>query len=256
MNKRIALITDVHGNKYALEAVLKDIQKQEVDEIICLGDTIDIGPHSKECVDMLIDNNIKSILGNHELYLLRGTDIEPTIVGEEKEHYKWVKDNLNEREIEYIEKCPLFYEIKINFENEESNKKIVLCHYLINNLNLEQPFEKNHLKRDINLFIKYFEENIIYVIGHLHNKFNYNEVEGIVEDYIEQINKLPNIEIVESVGCSYDNTASYSILEIGKSISLKDIKVEYNKDLFLNEITSIEFPDKKNILKYFYGIEI
>lgn len=84
MNKRIALITDIHGNLEGLEAILEDIKKQDVDDIICLGDTIDIGPNSKECIDMLIDNDIKMILGNHELYLLRGTDIEPSIEDEEK----------------------------------------------------------------------------------------------------------------------------------------------------------------------------
>src|SRR5574344_2607157 len=102
MKKRIALISDIHGNLEALESILEDIKKQEIDEIICLGDTIDIGPNSKECVDLLIDNNIKSVLGNHEIYLLKGTDFDSSIVGEEKEHYKWVKETLTDKEISYI----------------------------------------------------------------------------------------------------------------------------------------------------------
>ena len=84
MKKRIALITDIHGNLEALESILEDIKVQEIDEIICLGDTIDIGPNSKECVDLLIENNIKSVLGNHEIYLFRGTDFDAKISTEEK----------------------------------------------------------------------------------------------------------------------------------------------------------------------------
>ena len=152
MKKRYAIITDIHGNIEGLNAVLDDIKTKDVDDIFCLGDIIDIGPNSKECVDKLIEQNIKTILGNHELYLLRGTDIEPTIVGEEKEHYKWVKESLTDKEINFIKSCPLYYEIKIDYDEKISNKKIVLCHYLIKDEKLNQPFEENHLKKQALIF--------------------------------------------------------------------------------------------------------
>lgn len=50
---------------------MEDIKTKNIDEIICLGDTIDIGPNSKECIDLLIENNVKSVLGDCEIYLLR-----------------------------------------------------------------------------------------------------------------------------------------------------------------------------------------
>ena len=59
MKKLVAIITDIHGNLEALEAILKDIKTQEIDEVICLGDTIGIGPNSKECIDLLMENNVK-----------------------------------------------------------------------------------------------------------------------------------------------------------------------------------------------------
>lgn len=71
MKKRIALISDIHGNLEVLESILEDIKTKNIDEIICLGDTIDIGPNSKECIDLLIGNNVKSVLGDCEIYLLR-----------------------------------------------------------------------------------------------------------------------------------------------------------------------------------------
>ena len=147
MKKRYAIITDIHGNIEGLNAVLDDIKTKDIDDIYCLGDTIDIGPNSKECIDILIDNNIKTILGNHELYLLRGTDIEPSIEGEEKKHYKWVKDSLTDKETNFIKSCPLYYEINIDYNGKVQVKKLVLCHYLIKNEKLKQPFEENHLKK-------------------------------------------------------------------------------------------------------------
>ena len=256
MKKRIALISDVHGNLEAFKSVLDDIKEQKIDEIICLGDTINIGPNSKECVDLLIENNIKSVLGNHEIYLLRGTDCDSSIGEEEKKHYKWVKESLTNKEIEFIKSCPLYYEMNIDYDEKIASKKIVLCHYLIKDEKLNQPFEENHLKKDVNLWIKYNNPNITYVIGHLHKSFNINEVDGISGDYIEKTGELTNIEIVDSAGCSYDDHVSYMIIEIDKSIKFTKVKVKFDRDKFVDKLNKTDFPDKKNIMKYFYGIEI
>ena len=90
----------------------------------------------------------------------------------------------------------------------------------------------------------------------LHKSFNINEVEGITGDYIESIDKLPNIEIVDSAGCTYDEYVSYMILEISKGISMKKIKVKFDRKKFIDKIMNLDFPDKNNILKYFYGIDL
>lgn len=256
MKKRYAIITDIHGNLEGLNAIIDDIKTKDIDDIYCLGDTIDIGTNSKECVDKLIELNIKTILGNHELYLLRGTDIEPSIVGEEKEHYKWVKESLTDKEINFIKSCPLYYEINVDYNGKVPSKKIILCHYLIKNKKLKQPFEENHLKKDINLWIKYNNPNITYIIGHLHKSFNVNEVDGISGDYIENTGELTNIEIVDSAGCSYDDFVSYMIIEIDKTIKFTKVKVKFDREIFIDKLNKTIFPDKKNIMKYFYGIDI
>lgn len=256
MKKRIAIISDVHGNLEAMEAILEDIKNQDIDEIICLGDSISLGPNSKECVDLLIDNNIKSVLGNHEIYLLRGVDFDPSIVGKEKEHYKAVWESLTEREINYIKKCPLYYEVNISYDDEKFNKKCILCHYLINNEDDIYPFEKDDLRRDINLWKKYNDDNITYFIGHLHESFDVNEVCGISGDYIEDDGTLTNIVIVDSCGCRKDEYTSYMILEVSKSIKYQKRTIKYDRDKFINKVLSHDFPDKKHILKYFYGIEM
>ncbi len=150
MKKRIALISDIHGNLEALESILEDIKTKNIDEIICLGDTIDIGPNSKECIDLLIGNNVKSVLGDCEIYLLR-TDFKST-TDEEKEHYKCVKESLTDKEISYIKKCPLYYEVNINYDNSVFNKKYILCHYLINDEKDIYPFEKKNLRKNVDLW--------------------------------------------------------------------------------------------------------
>ena len=56
---KLAVFTDIHGNLEALKAIINDINSKNVDEIICLGDTIGLGSESKECLDLIIENNIK-----------------------------------------------------------------------------------------------------------------------------------------------------------------------------------------------------
>ena len=255
MRKRIAVISDIHGNLEALNAILEDVKNQDIDDIICLGDTINIGPNSKECIDLLIENNVKSVLGNHELYLLRGDDIDSSIGDEEKLHYKWVKASLTDKEIDYISKCPLYYDYSISYNEKAGDKRFIFTHYFINNEKDIYPFEKNNLINDINLWKKYNDENIIYFVGHLHESFDVNEVNGILDDYIEDDGVLTNIEIIDSAGCTKDNYTSYLIIEISKNICYKKIKLEYEREKFINKVLTMKFPRKKNILKYFYGIE-
>ncbi len=63
---RRAIISDIHGNLEALEAVLEDIDSQNVDEIFCLGDIVGYGPNPGECVDLVKSNCQITLLGNHD----------------------------------------------------------------------------------------------------------------------------------------------------------------------------------------------
>lgn len=60
-----ALISDIHSNLEALQAVLKDIEAQGVETIYCLGDVIGYGPNPRECIDLVMDMPLV-ILGNHD----------------------------------------------------------------------------------------------------------------------------------------------------------------------------------------------
>jgi len=63
---RQALISDIHGNLEALNAVLVDITSQSIDEIICLGDVVGYGPNPIECLELVMKKAKLTILGNHD----------------------------------------------------------------------------------------------------------------------------------------------------------------------------------------------
>jgi predicted phosphodiesterase len=62
---RRALISDIHGNLEALEAVLAHIETQSVEEIYCLGDIVGYGPNPRECIDRVTRCAV-CLLGNHD----------------------------------------------------------------------------------------------------------------------------------------------------------------------------------------------
>lgn len=64
---RIGLVSDIHGNLAALEAVERDIRRVGVDEVICLGDVLGYGPYPNECVALIRARGWACVAGNHDL---------------------------------------------------------------------------------------------------------------------------------------------------------------------------------------------
>jgi putative phosphoesterase len=67
---RIAVLSDIHGNEVALDSVLTDIERQNVDQVICLGDFVDPLPGSQRIWQLLKKMSIPIIRGNHEDYVI------------------------------------------------------------------------------------------------------------------------------------------------------------------------------------------
>lgn len=77
---RIGLISDIHGNCFALDTALADLRGQSVDQIICLGDMIQGGPQPAATVQRLRELACPIVLGNADAFLLA----EENDIGEEK----------------------------------------------------------------------------------------------------------------------------------------------------------------------------
>jgi diadenosine tetraphosphatase ApaH/serine/threonine PP2A family protein phosphatase len=67
---RVAVISDVHANYHALEAVLAEIEAAEVDTVWCLGDTVGYGPRPNDCCDSVRTRAERCLVGNHDLVVL------------------------------------------------------------------------------------------------------------------------------------------------------------------------------------------
>lgn len=240
---KIGIITDIHSNIQALNAALEEFDKHKVDRIICCGDIIGIGINPEETMQELIKrkDNLISVKGNHEDYLLKGLpdtvhDDKRKLSDEECNNHKWNQSKLSDKSKKFISDLKDYQNIEID------GKRIYITHYPKN----EDGKYKKHIKNPI------IEENMemfkgidadVFLYGHTHN-YSVNS-----KDNIWYIN-------VGSLGCPmHTNIARAGILEIhdGK-ISFEAINVEYNVQEIIEEIKKLRNPFYKGILKIFYGI--
>jgi diadenosine tetraphosphatase ApaH/serine/threonine PP2A family protein phosphatase len=73
---RVAVVSDIHGNLQALEAVLASIDRDAPDEIWCLGDLVGYGPRPNRCCALVAERADVCLIGNHDLVALGLLDLE------------------------------------------------------------------------------------------------------------------------------------------------------------------------------------
>ena len=103
---KIAVISDIHGNLLALEAVLDMIKKHGVDKIICLGDIIGKGPSSRETIDICRKECDIVIKGNWEDALVKASRKEGSLYPHGF-RTRWYLDSIgSEERLEYLDSLP------------------------------------------------------------------------------------------------------------------------------------------------------
>jgi len=92
---RIAVLSDVHANLRALEAVLAEIDAAGFDGIWCLGDLVGYGPKPNECAALLQERATICLAGNHDLVVLGKIPID-SFAGEAAAAARWTQTVLDE----------------------------------------------------------------------------------------------------------------------------------------------------------------
>jgi len=106
---RIAVLADIHANVPALEAVVEDIRRQSVDEVLVGGDLVGRGPQGARVVEILDELGWPSIRGNHEDYVLefrRHEVPDDWLVAEIWAASRWMADELDDWHAQYIDSLP------------------------------------------------------------------------------------------------------------------------------------------------------
>jgi predicted phosphodiesterase len=104
---RHAVFSDVHANLPALEAVLRDIEARGIESKFCCGDIVGYGSSPNECIDLLCENDVQCVMGNHDY---RAVNAEYDGDFEENEMARdalaWTRRVLSDDSREFIQGLP------------------------------------------------------------------------------------------------------------------------------------------------------
>ena len=227
--ERIAIISDIHGNIPALEAVLDDINNRGIKTIFCLGDLAGKGPSSADVVDKIREHCEVVIKGNWDYYM---TEIE------NNEVLMWHQNKLGVERLKYLKELPIYKEFYI------SGKLLRLCHASPNDL-----FHRVYLSSDQSERMKLFAATPTLNIEA--DVIGYGDIHGAHIDNFHG----KTIFNVGSVGNPLEITqASYGIIE-GKlndkdksSFTISLVRVPYDIDLAIEHVHLTDMPGKKEYI--------
>jgi protein phosphatase len=111
---RLLLISDIHGNIEALNAILENVR---YDRVICMGDLADYGPDPLAVIDWIRSNNVPTVRGNHDnavaLHVDCGCGYKYKHLSEATREYTW--EHISEKEEEFLMSLPL--SLDFDFDN-------------------------------------------------------------------------------------------------------------------------------------------
>lgn len=102
---RLAIISDIHSNLHALQAVLDRIAELEVDQIVCLGDIVGYGPFPERCIDLVVRHCSVVVQGNHDEAV-----VDPYVAdqfnGTAREAIYWTRDTIGPLHLNALNRLP------------------------------------------------------------------------------------------------------------------------------------------------------
>ncbi len=103
------VISDIHGNLEALEAVIGSFPRGKASSIICAGDVVGYGASPDECIDKIVSLGCKNILGNHDAAVIDRADIA-NFNEAAREAVLWAKEHLSASGRSYLKTLDLVLE--------------------------------------------------------------------------------------------------------------------------------------------------
>jgi diadenosine tetraphosphatase ApaH/serine/threonine PP2A family protein phosphatase len=101
---RYLLLSDIHGNLQAFEAVLEDAPSGL--QVWCLGDIVGYGPNPNECIELLRSLDHECIVGNHDWAAMGKVDLD-LFNTDAKNAVQWTQEQLTPASMAYLESLPL-----------------------------------------------------------------------------------------------------------------------------------------------------
>ena len=222
-----AIISDIHANLEALEAVLADIQKQEITEIYCLGDIIGYGPNPCECIDRVMSACKLTLLGNHDQAAL--FDPEGFNASAERAVF-WTRKTLEsssgpaaDKRWDFLGELPRVHR-EPNYLFVHGSARNPLNEYVFP----EDIYNQRKMERIFSLVEKYCFQGHTHIPGVFTEDLNFLAPEEI--DFKYEMTDKKILVNVGSVGQprNSDNRSSYVVLD-GNMIYFKRVEYDFGR---------------------------
>ncbi len=240
MNKRIGIFSDTHGNLQALEAILGEFRKRELDEIYHLGDVICMGPNPKECMDIIFGSkDIRCVRGNHDNDYLINFTAKRGFSHVSVEHKEFMYKEAGDEYRKVIEKLP--YIIEENY----FGLKVAYTHYArhyAEDLGREVFYviEKNPTPERFDEMFKDIDADVIF-FGHNHSPIS---MKGKKKLYID----------VGSVGCHRYDYARGVILNVSPEMYfVEKVHVPYDRKAMEKTLADKKVPGIEEMMNYYFA---
>jgi predicted phosphodiesterase len=102
---RIAVLSDIHSNIWALKAAARRIDELSVDRLLCLGDIVGYNAAPQECLDWIREHDVEAVKGNHDVDVAADEPVLGTSSAA-RAVQRWTKDKLRQESQEYLASLP------------------------------------------------------------------------------------------------------------------------------------------------------
>ncbi len=236
---KYAIISDIHSNLEAFEAVLERIDSLGIKDIICLGDIVGYNANPNECIEIIKARNIISVVGNHDS---RAAGLEEPFNFNSlaREAICWTRNKLANENLLFLKNLPK----KISFDNDKS----IAIHGFINDtdryiLSLADANENFRLMND-----EPYRPKVCF-FGHTHmpKAYKYEDYKAFVIEEKEMALDENSVYLINpgAVGQSRDGNpmASFLIYDTDEN-KVNFFRVEYDIMKCCEKIINAGLPEK------------
>jgi putative phosphoesterase len=209
---RVGLISDIHGNKVALDAVLDDMPS--VDTLVCAGDVVGYNPWHAECIEAVRDRSIPTVMGNHDR----------AVVGDDSFGFnsqagagvRHARETLGQAQIEWLR--------TLLDERHACDERVKLVH--------GHPDDPDRYTFPADFSPELLGDEDVLVLGHTHLQHHEVYDEGIVVN--------PG-----SVGQPRDGDprAAYAVLDLG-AMTVTEHRTQYDIDRVVDAVAAADLPSE------------
>jgi putative phosphoesterase len=119
---RIAFVADMHGNDVAFEAVVRELEHERFDEVVCLGDVAQGGPQPVEVIDRLRALGCSCVFGNSDEFLLTLSFGSEEVTERVLEVGEWSRAQLGDDRLQFVKSFEPTIELDLD------GRRLVCCH--------------------------------------------------------------------------------------------------------------------------------